>query len=323
MKTTSRLVPAAFRKTPVLLAPALTLVLALGACGSDDGSGEAGSGSAPAATPEVVDELAAQEGEPCPASLPEPPADATAQSEPAAASPELGAVEEAWVCRYDAAGEEWQRYGGPQPVDGEALAAFERDLAALEPAESDRSCTMELGPRWMLVTADAGDLTGVVVDGFGCREVRVTSLPGERVAGLDDEGGAVPGVLQAPASLLETLRAVGEAGLGGQAGQGGQGGQGGGEDDGAAAARWKAMTERLGCGPNASVFMNDSVTPDAGTTPEEAAAAWNRPGGEVAIDSRHDGRAEASVTVDGEVVVVLALVQHPNGGWSVEGGAEC
>ncbi len=31
-------------------------------------------------------------------------------------------------------------------------------------------CTMDIGPRWMLVTAEDADLRSVLADAFGCRK---------------------------------------------------------------------------------------------------------------------------------------------------------
>ena len=71
-----------------------------------------------------------------------------------------------------------------------------------------RVCTEELGPRWMLVLSRSGDLTGVVVDGYGCRDVRLTDEPFTTVAGE----GAVEGVLTGPADLLPLLEEVSAGG---------------------------------------------------------------------------------------------------------------
>ena len=95
--------------------------------------------------------------------------------------------------------------GEPQPVAAQKLARLQRALAALAPADSERACTSDLGPRWMVVSSHDGDLTGAVVDDYGCRDVRLTDDPHETPPGEDDQGGVVGGVLQGGSALLDAL----------------------------------------------------------------------------------------------------------------------
>lgn len=100
----------------------------------------------------------------------------------------------------------WVRRGGAQPVDEAQLPEIERSLTELTPVEGEVSCTAELGPRWLLVgVSSGGDLTGVVVDAFGCRHVRVTDEPFTTVPGEPRQAGTVRGVLTGPADLLDAL----------------------------------------------------------------------------------------------------------------------
>ncbi|WP_341926769.1 hypothetical protein [Nocardioides psychrotolerans] len=168
---------------------------------------------------ERPDELAAHDGEVCPAELPEADDEhGFGTREPAESAPALETPESAWVCVYDGtdvadegadgASYAWVRRGDAAAVPEADLADLAADLTALEPAADHRMCTADLGPRWMLVTAVAGDLTGVVVDGFGCREVRLTDEPFTTVPGEASASGTVPGVLTGPDGLLPSLEAV-------------------------------------------------------------------------------------------------------------------
>lgn len=63
---------------------------------------------------------------------------------------------------------------------------------------TDRGCNTDLGPRWMLVLDQGSRSTAVVVDDFGCEDVRLTV-------------GTVSGVLAGPPQLVGQLRAAGGA----------------------------------------------------------------------------------------------------------------
>ena len=167
-----------------------------------------------------VDEVAAHRGRPCPKKL--PPASTESYgfgvSDPADSAPALPVPEAAWVCRYDprdsGPGPDgdgttvgWVRHGAPRPVPSSRLPALEDQLRELVPAVADSVCTMDLGSRWMLVYSAGTDLTGVVVDDFGCQEVRLTDEPFRTVPGEATQPGTVPGVLTAPRALLTQLKA--------------------------------------------------------------------------------------------------------------------
>jgi hypothetical protein len=47
--------------------------------------------------------------------------------------------------------------------------------------------------------------TGVVVDDYGCRDVRLTDNPHTTPPGADDQAGTVGGVLDGGAAILEAL----------------------------------------------------------------------------------------------------------------------
>jgi len=173
----------------------------------------------PSAAP--VDELAAHDGKVCPRRLPrsQDPDLWLGPTTPAESAPSLPPPESAWVCRYqpvdpapgpdaDDARPGWARDGEVRRVPPGRLPALERSLGQLEPAPDDRMCTADLGPRWMLVQAHDNDLTGVVVDEFGCRDVRLTDEPFETAVGEASQPGTVPGVLTGPASLLDLLQSI-------------------------------------------------------------------------------------------------------------------
>lgn len=186
-------------------------VLLLAACGSADESEPAPAGAERSAPSSNLADLGGDEV--CPSRLPE---DVEGVMEPATAAPSLPAPDIAWVCRYDLAEQDSRALDAPAgahilgatsgPVGDDVLQVLSDDLAQLEAGQADQMCTMDIGPRWMLVYASQDRLAGVVADGYGCREVRATAGP----FGID-AGGAldVPsGVLGAPTSLLEHLEAV-------------------------------------------------------------------------------------------------------------------
>ncbi len=204
------------RPTHAAVRFALTaLLLAATACGTSDpgrsatdpgGSGPGGSG--PDGGGPAADELAAGDGRPCPTRLPGTGDDVFGSTDPAGSAPDLPAPDRAWVCTYRLA-DAWTREGRPQPVPADRLPALAAALDALVPAAGDRVCTEELGPRHLVVLADdAGsgtDLTGVAVDAFGCRDVRLTDDPRTTPPGEPTASGVVPGVLTGPEGLLAAL----------------------------------------------------------------------------------------------------------------------
>ncbi|MDO3394597.1 hypothetical protein QWJ41_02580 [Nocardioides sp. SOB44] len=209
---------------------AVVLALLLGGCGGGDDATPVAeepppTGSSPSEP--SPDEPTGAPGRPCPRVLPTAGERAGAD-EAAEELPELPPVRRAWVCRYhpaqlgegegegdgdgDGDGEGspsgWERQGRAAPVadaDLAPLADALDGLALLDLDTSQRVCTADLGPRFMVVLADAGDLTGVVVDDFGCHDTRLTADPRSRPAGADGPGGAVDGVLQGGPRVLEAL----------------------------------------------------------------------------------------------------------------------
>lgn len=196
-------------RSRALVAASLLVVAAVSGC-ADSGSSETG-----------VDEMPAHDGQVCPRRLPqgEDPGTWLGTDEPAETAPELPPLESAWVCKYNPTETDpvpdgndttyaWERGGPAHPVDSSDLAVLERDLSRLVPAPTHRMCTADLGPRWMLVYSHDRNLTGVVVDGFGCREVRLTDEPFETVPGEATQGGTVSGVLSGPDDLLGDIKAA-------------------------------------------------------------------------------------------------------------------
>jgi hypothetical protein len=195
----------------VVAATPLTAVFALAGCGND----------ADVARPQtgLADELAAHNGQVCPDQLPQgedPDGYGFGTYEPADERPSLLTPDAAWVCIYDPVPDgpgpdgdgstlRWQRDGKPQPVDSTRLAALTEHLDQLKPADDGRVCTDDLGPRWMLVFTHKSDLTGVVIDDYGCHDIRLTDQPFETAPGDPGQEGTVPGVLSGPAQLLADL----------------------------------------------------------------------------------------------------------------------
>jgi hypothetical protein len=159
-------------------------------------------------------ELTDADGRPCPQELQigdDPSGHGFGVEEPAKELPSLLEAQEAWVCGYNlvdhpggtSAG--WERTGQPEPVaagDLPDLQAALNDLALVEPGQN---CTADLGPRWMVVYAHDGDLTGVVVDDYGCRHVRLTDNPHSTPPGADEQNGTAGGVLDGGRAVLDAL----------------------------------------------------------------------------------------------------------------------
>lgn len=197
----------------IMLALLATAGMALAACG-DGGTVVHDKPS------ETVDEVSAHGDEVCPATLPGDPTEnyGFGIGEPASDRLALATPEAAWVCGYatrdtgetaNGASYAWERMGPAMPVPESALAGLTAALKELAPAPIDRACTAELGPRWMLVYSHGRDLTGVVIDDFGCSEVRLTDEPFTTPPGESTQPGTVRGVLLGPAGLREQFRELG------------------------------------------------------------------------------------------------------------------
>ncbi|MDN4173781.1 hypothetical protein QWY28_12540 [Nocardioides sp. SOB77] len=166
-----------------------------------------------------VDELSDHGGRACPERL----AQADDESHgfgtdaPATEVPDLSGADRAWVCTYrgvldhrqprgGGAVYRWERLDRPQSLTGSRSEAVEQALAGVAPYDDgERLCTADLGPRHVLVLAHGRDLTGVVVEGYGCRDVRLTDDPFTTVPGEGDQGRAVPGVLGGGGDLLDAV----------------------------------------------------------------------------------------------------------------------
>ena len=195
----------------------LLAVAVLAGC-ADRGAGEvADQQDAP-----PVDELSARGGQVCPAVLPQPddPGYGFGTRDPAHASPSLATPEAGWVCLFnpvdagagpdgDGTTYDWERAGRPHEVNAADLRALAGELGELAPPpEPEWACTADLGPRWMFVYTVGDDLTGVVVDDYGCNEVRLTDEPFETPPGDAVQQGTVSGVLFGSTTLLDRLKAV-------------------------------------------------------------------------------------------------------------------
>ena len=166
-------------------------------------------------------ELSAHGG-PCPSKFPAPKDDEGAHgfgtSAPAQRAPRFATPNRAWVCQYGAepvgsadAGTRWgwSLHHTPRLLDEGRLALVAGALQEVAvPKRANSVCTADLGPRWLLVTSTGGDLAGVVADGYGCGDVRLTDDPFVTAPGDPQEGGTVAGVLDAP-GLAATLEGGG------------------------------------------------------------------------------------------------------------------
>ena len=136
--------------------------------------------------------------------------------EPASTAPSLGSATQAWLCTYAAIGTEstepsggsvyiWNLAKGPAEVPAERLGDVDALVSSLVPADDMRECTADLGPRVMLVVVAGGTTTGVVVDDYGCRDVRLTDDPWEVAPGESTSDGVPAGVLQGPDGMIAEL----------------------------------------------------------------------------------------------------------------------
>lgn len=198
-----------------LIAAALLALALLAACG----------GSGTDAPTEAVDDLAAHDSQPCPAKLPQAPVSTygIGTEKPATSTPKLPTADAGWVCTYaptdagpgpDGQGTStgWTRSAAARKLDAAETDGIARLLGDLAPAERNQACTSDLGRRIMVVLSAQGDLTGVVIDDFGCRTVRLTDEPFKTVPGDAKQGGAVSGTLTPSPSLRSAL--LGAAGTG-------------------------------------------------------------------------------------------------------------
>ncbi|MDN4477088.1 hypothetical protein QQX10_03670 [Demequina sp. SYSU T00039] len=151
---------------------------------SDDAStGPGASGPAPT----VVDSAVALEPA-CDEALESP----GGAFEAAAAAAELGRFDAAWICVYPI-GDGSPVSSGPAEIeDLDRLGAL---LDGIGPADTSQGCTLEAGPRYLLVLADGASATRLVIESYGCRFVTIDGYDGlfggsrDMVAELEDLAG--------------------------------------------------------------------------------------------------------------------------------------
>ena len=187
-------------------------VVALAGCG-DEVSVSQQEGS-------TSEELGAHGGEVCPEELPRTSEDhGLGASEPAESSPALAPPDAAWVCRFNPVDVDpgpngggpmfsWVRDGEARTVESSVLEQIARHVDDLEPADERSGCNDDVGSRWILVHAYENDLTGVVSEDFGCRDVLLTDEPFRTPPGDAAQPGTVSGVLTAPDDFLDALKAI-------------------------------------------------------------------------------------------------------------------
>jgi hypothetical protein len=181
-------------------------------CGCDDNA------SPPS---DLADELAEHDGRVCPGRLPlgaDTSGHGFGVDEPADETPTLPRPRAAWVCKYEPRDVartsnggtvvEWVRAGRPAEVKADRLPELADAFDEFSLLPEEQGCTAELGPRWMLVSVHEGDLTGVLIEDYGCGSVRLTDDPFDTPPAEGEQGGSVRGVLQAPDGLLDTVKAA-------------------------------------------------------------------------------------------------------------------
>ncbi|WP_193611971.1 hypothetical protein [Nocardioides lijunqiniae] len=206
---------------PRLLAPALLVLALLAGCSDEDSGSATDSGGSGEPTPTATTTPTKPDEPQCPGELAvgEGTELGLGTDEPAAeAPPDVDTPAAAWVCPYDlrdtqSGGESgaepdprWVPSGPGRFVPDARLADLAASLSELEPAPVDRVCTADLGRRLLLVVPREDGLTGVVMDEFGCRDVRMTDDPFSSTPAGDEDGeGTVAGVLTGPVSLHAVL----------------------------------------------------------------------------------------------------------------------
>lgn len=164
-----------------------------------------------------VNELSRHDGEYCPQTMPRASRDSYGfgTEEAASSAPVLWKPQEAWLCRYDpddvassgshGAWYQWVLTDAPRPLDADELKAFTAAVEQLAPAPDSRVCNDDLSSRWLVSYSYENDLTGVVIDDFGCRDIRLTDEPFTTVAGEPSQPGTVVGVLADPTEFIAVI----------------------------------------------------------------------------------------------------------------------
>ena len=193
-----------------MLLPLAAITLVLTGCGGSDPEKAA---DPPPSTASVEPDQV------CPAKLArsdDPEENGFGTQEDATERPSLPSPQQAWTCQYDAVDAAQTADGGTEwawVLHGTATEVTEAELPALTDAlaqvvpfpDGDRMCTDDLGPRWLVVYPGSEGLVGVVVDDYGCREVRLTDDPASTPPGEAERDGTVPGVLDGGSEVLTAL----------------------------------------------------------------------------------------------------------------------
>jgi hypothetical protein len=177
------------------------------------------SGDSAANEPEVrSSELTDADGPPCPEQLPtgdDPSGHGFGTEAIAEQRPSLLRPQRAWVCQYNPFNNDttsnggavysWRLAGSPASIAAADIPDLREALAEIAPADRRGGCTHDLGARWMVVYSHDGDLTGILVDDYGCQDVRLTDNPHTTPPGADNQDGAVGGVLDGGQKILDAL----------------------------------------------------------------------------------------------------------------------
>lgn len=172
--------------------------------------------------PEGESELVAADNEPCPTAMPTSPRDDAATTA-AVSDARFMRPDQAWVCRYIATSSggpstdqsgpgTWTLDGSVVELNKTQLRTIAPQLKGLTPITPNR-CTLDLGPRWVLVLATEGDLTGIAIDDFGCNITSLTENPHTIEPGTLTQHGVVGGAFTLPPTFLEQLRQLGGGSL--------------------------------------------------------------------------------------------------------------
>jgi hypothetical protein len=154
----------------------------------------------------------------CPEQLPTPPAGVEGFRDFATELPKMPDADAAWLCKYVSAPTAtpgsrsgamvWSLEGEPAQLPAAGAAAVSEMVQGFTAFPGDVACTLDLGPRWLVVFQAGEDTFGITIDDYGCREARLTDDPFSVAHGYSTDPRLVRGSLSTPRGVLVDLKAA-------------------------------------------------------------------------------------------------------------------